>query len=96
MGETYIKSFTAEERDGFKFKFLKFMVLDYNDLVQKITFYSLLLITLSLILNIFVRFNVQHKDLILKTVFFGAILILFIFVNKEFIIQLIPHNLGIY
>ena len=96
LGETYIKSFTAEERDGFKFKFLKFMVLDYNDLVQKITFYSLLLITLSLILNIFVRFNVQHKDLILKTVFFGAILILFIFVNKEFIIQLIPHNLGIY
>ena len=96
LGETYIKSFTAEEKDGFKFKFMKFMALGYNNLVQKITFYSLLLITLSLILNIFVRFNVQHKDLILKTVFFGAILILFIFVNKEFIIQLIPHNLGIY
>jgi len=96
LGETYIESFTAEEKDGFKFKFMKFMALGYNNLVQKITFYSLLLITLSLILNIFVRFNVQHKDLILKTVFFGAILILFIFVNKEFIIQLIPHNLGIY
>jgi len=96
LGETYIKSFTAEERDGFKFKFLKFMVLDYNDLVQKITFYSLLLITLSLILNIFVRFNVQHKDLILKAIFFGSILIIFIFINKDFIIQIIPHNLDIY
>jgi len=96
LGETYIESFTAEEKDGFKFKFMKFMALGYNNLVQKITFYSLLLITLSLLMNIFVRFDIQHKDLILKTVFFGAILILFIFVNKEFIIQLIPHNLGIY
>jgi len=96
LGETYIESFTAEEKDGFKFKFMKFMALGYNNLVQKIIFYSLLFITLSLLMNIFVRFDIQHKDLILKTVFFGAILILFIFVNKEFIIQLIPHNLGIY
>ena len=96
LGETYLEPFIAEERNGFKFKFLKFMVLDYNDLVQKITFYSLFLITISLIINIFVRFDVQHKDLILKTALFGAILILFIFANKEFIIQLIPHNLGIY
>lgn len=96
LGETYFEPFIAEEKDGFKFKFLKFMVLDYNDLVQKITFYSLFLITISLIINIFVRFDIQHKDLILKTALFGAILILFIFVNKEFIIQLIPHNLGIY
>ena len=96
LGETYLEPFRAEERNGFKFEFLKFMVLDYNNLVQKITFYSLLLITVSLIINIFVRFDVQHKDLILKTIFFGAILILFILVNKDFIIQLIPHNLGIY
>ena len=96
LGETYLEPFIAEERNGFKFEFLKFMVLDYNNLVQKITFYSLLLITASLIINIFVRPDIQHKDLILKTVFFGAILILFILVNKDFIIQLIPHNLGIY
>lgn len=96
LGETYIEPFTAEEKEGFKFKFLKFMVLDYNDLVQKITFYSLFIITISLIINIFVRFDIQHKDLILKTALFGAILILFILANKEFIIQLIPHNLGIY
>ena len=96
LGETYLEPFITEERNGFKFEFLKFMVLDYNNLVQKITFYSLFLITACLIINIFVRFDVQHKDLILKTVFFGAILILFILVNKDFIIQLIPHNLGIY
>ncbi len=96
LGETYLEPFTAEEENGFKFKFLKFMVLDYNNLVQKITFYSLFLITISLIINIFVRFDIQHKDLILKTALFTAILILFILANKEFIIQLIPHNLGIY
>jgi len=96
LGETYLEPFTAEEKDGFKFKFLEFMVLDYSDLVQKITFYSLLLITISLIINIFVRLDIQYKDLILKTALFGTILVLFMFLNKEFIIQLIPHNLGIY
>jgi len=76
--------------------FFRFMVKDYNDLVQKIIFFSLALIVISLMINILIKFDVQHKDLIWKAVFVVAILGLFVFMNKEFIIQIIPHSLNIY
>ncbi len=77
------------------FSFLKFMTEGYNNLVQKIIFYSLIFVAFALILNVFVRFDIQHKDLIIKAVFFGVALGLFILINKEIIIRVIPHSLGI-
>lgn len=77
------------------FKFFKFMSLDYPGIVQNIIFYSLMIITLSLILNIVVKINIQNKRLILKTAVFIALLILFIYSDKELMVQLIPHNLMI-
>ena len=78
------------------FSFFRFMTTNYNDLVQKIIFFSLALIVISLMVNILVKFNVQHKDLIWKTVFLVVILGLFVLINKELIIQFIPHSLSIY
>jgi len=82
-------------KNSFSFNFFQFLSSNYNDIVQKIIFYSLLLIILSLILNIFVKFDIQHKDLIVKALFFVALLILFIFLDKELIIQILPHNFSI-
>ncbi len=76
--------------------FFRFMTITYDDLVQKIIFFSLALIIISLMVNILVKFNVQHKDLIWKTVLLAAILGLFVLINKELIIQFIPHSLSIY
>ena len=96
LGETYIEqSINRKEKDS-KFKFFEFMALNYDNLVQRITFYSLLFILLCSLINIFVKFNIQRKDLLFKIIIFVCVLILFIFLNKSFIIQLIPHNLGIY
>ncbi|MBZ9572982.1 hypothetical protein KJA17_02275 [Patescibacteria group bacterium] len=75
--------------------FFRFMTMSYNDLVQKIIFFSLVFIIISLIINIFVKFDVQHKDLIWKTAIFVIVLILFIFIDKEFVIRIIPHSLSI-
>ena len=83
-------------KNSFSFNFFQFLSSNYNDIVQKIIFYSLLLIILSLILNIFVKFDIQHKDLIVKTLFFGTLLVLFIFFDKELIIRILPHNFSIY
>jgi len=96
LGEAYIEEFTEKKEKDFKFKFFEFMALNYDNLVQNIIFYSLLFIVFCLFINIFVKFNIQHKDLLFKIVIFVCVLILFIFLNKSFIIQLIPHNLGIY
>ena len=85
-----------EFKNSFRFNFFQFLSSDYNNIVQKIIFYSLVFITLSLILNIFVEFNIQRKDLIVKTLFFVALLTLFIFFDKELIIRILPHNFNIY
>lgn len=85
-----------ETKNSFSFNFFQFLSSNYNDIVQKIIFYSLLLITLSLILNIFVKFDIQYKDLIVKALFFVTLLVLFIFFDKELIIRILPHNFSIY
>lgn len=95
--ELSVETKEIEREDSFGSNFFRFMIMDYNNLVQKIIFFSLVLIIISLIINIFIKFDVQHKDLIWKAVFFGVVLLgLFIFANKELIIKIIPHSLGIY
>ena len=96
LGETYIEQPIERKERSFKFKFFEFMALNYDNIVQQITFYSLFFIVICLFINVFAKFNIQRKYLLFKIVIFVCILILFIFLNKSFIIQLIPHNLGIY
>lgn len=86
----------SEVKGSLGFSFFRFMTITYNDLVQKIIFFSLALIIVSLMVNILVKLDVQHKDLIWKTVFLVVILGLFVLINKELIIQFIPHSLNIY
>jgi hypothetical protein len=73
--------------------FSKFMAKDYNDFIQKLIFYSLCLITFLLMVNAIVKFDIQHRDLVFKAAGFSIILIAFGLLNKEFIIQNLPHAL---
>ena len=84
---------TAIEEPSFKFNFLRFMTLTYPNILQKIIFYSLILVMLVFALNVFIKIQVQDKRLIFRTTTFIALLILFAITDKELIIQLIPHNL---
>lgn len=84
---------SEEEAPGFASNFLKFITLNYSELLQKILFFSLFLITFALILNIFVEVRIQDRKLIFKTIILVILLILFIVSDKELIIQLIPHSL---
>lgn len=78
------------------FNFFQFISFNYHDLIQNITYGALILIIVSLMINIFVKFNIQRKDLILKTIIFIVILISFVLLDKGVIIQLIPHKFSIY
>lgn len=81
------------QKEKLSFLFFKFMVLKYPDILQKVIFYSLLFITLALILNIFIKIHIQDRKLIIKTAIFILLLVLFTLSDKELIINLIPHNL---
>ena len=61
-------------------------------MIQIIIYGFLGLIILALMINIFVRFDVQHWELILKAFGFIAVLVLFILIDKGVIIKLIPHH----
>jgi hypothetical protein len=83
-------------RDKLTFNFFAFFTSDYFNLLQKIIYSSLILIIISLVINIFVRIDIQHRDLIFKTLGFVVLLLLFLFIDEITIIKLIPHNFEIY
>ncbi len=78
------------------FNFFSFLALDYYDIIQKIVYGSLILVILSLLINIFVRVRVQNKPLIFRAVGFVLLLAFFSILDKELIIQIIPHEFSIY
>ncbi len=85
-----------EAQEKATFNFLSFLSSDYYKILQ-ITIYGFLaLVILVLLVNIFVRIDIQHLDLILKALGFIVVLVLFILVDKGAIIKLIPHNFSIY
>lgn len=84
-----------QDSNGFKFNLLKFIAKDYNNLLQKIVFYSIILITLSLIINILIRPDIQDKHLIVKSLGLLFLLALCWFIDKDLILRLIPHGLAI-
>lgn len=83
------------EKKGIVFGIAKFISYNYFSLVQDIAFYLLSLILFGLLLNIFIHIKIQHRDLIFKTIFCIFLLIIFVFLDKNLIIQIIPHKLEI-
>jgi len=81
------------KNDSWSYRFYQFMAVDYPQILQKVIFYSLLVIILTLILNILIQVKHQDKRLILKTLAFIGLLILFVISDKELIVQFIPHSL---
>jgi len=69
------------------------MALNYPKIVQDIIFYSLLIITFALILNVLIKIKIQDRNLILKTSLFIILLILFVISDKEYLIRFIPYDL---
>lgn len=75
--------------------FLSFVASDFYNFLQKFIYGFLILIILALILNVFIRFDVQHPDLILKTAFFVCLLIVFLLIDKVDMVNLVSRNFAI-
>jgi hypothetical protein len=78
-----------------KTSLFEFFALHYSNILQGIIIASLMLVALALILDIFIQIKIQDRFLILKSVLLLVMLALLFFLNKESIIDLIPHNLRI-
>lgn len=75
--------------------FLSFVASDFYNFLQKFIYGFLFLIIASLILNVFVRFDIQRPDLILKTAFFICLLIVFLLLDKVDMVNIISRGFAI-
>lgn len=80
------------EKSTFILKTISFFHSFYYQIIQIIIYFSLIFLIIVLFINIFVRIDIQYKDLILKTLGIIGILILFLILDKETMLNLIPHN----
>jgi len=90
-----IPSLPEFDENGLEMKFLKFMTINYLSLIQKIIFYSSLLIIVILCLSVLKGIDVKPQDLLIKAVFFILMFSLFVFLDKEILLNFIPHALSI-
>lgn len=76
-------------------KIFSFITIHYSYVIEKIIFYSLLLIIITLLFTILVKVNLRPKDLIAKGLFMILIFVLFSLLDKDLILRFIPHSLNI-
>ena len=81
---------------SFKLRFFTFMANRYDSLLDLFTFYSLVIVSILLLMNIFIRMNVQHGRLTIKIFGIVALLIVCIYLNKEVVLRFIPHVVSVY
>lgn len=97
-----LSAYNEPAQDSFTSKMALFFNSGYYVLLQKIIFCSLVFIILLLIntvlFDIFVyrAYEIQYKDILLKTIGFCLVLAVLMHFDKGAVIQLIPHNIKIY
>jgi hypothetical protein len=84
-----------EAKEPLSFNLAKSLTFNYPYLLQSLVFYSLLVIILILMITVFVNFEVQHFDLIFRALIFILAFLNLLFLDKEMILQVIPHALNI-
>lgn len=78
------------------FSFFQFMMTEYDDLIKKVSSFSIVFIGFVLIINVFIRFDVQRPDLIFKGGFFLLVIILIDFFSQLELLRMASSGIVIY
>lgn len=85
------------EQKNLSFKVLKFLTTNYNNFIQKFIYGSIVLVVLILLLTIFIKIDIQYPSLIFKALAVIILLIFFLWLDKEYILQIIaPHQIIVF
>lgn len=94
---SYDKVLGASSSDNnFIYNLFSFIAYDYGDFLRKIIYCSIIFVILLLLVNFFLKLDLQHEDLLFKAMAFVILLLIFSFIDKEAAISIIPHNLAIF
>lgn len=100
LGRSTIQSKIAQTTGG-KIKnslyagFLNFIVHEYEKLIPYTAYVLLVIVSMALLLNILINFNIQREQLILRSTLLVAILYGVTLINKDIVALIIPHQLVI-
>jgi len=83
-------------KDALIINSLKFFYFDYDKLIERIAYLTLILVVISLMIVVLVRVDIFQRDLVLRAVILIIFLSVSIVLDRGNIVQLIPHNLTIY
>ncbi len=93
--EAHFISPKITENNELTLSIFKFLMLEYSDLLRQITLFSILFIGFVLVINIFVKFNVQHPDLIFKGLGFLFLFFLFGYFEQVMLSEIINQEIWI-
>lgn len=91
--EQAVLAHTQNIEAGWQAGLLRFLTFDYSKIIEKATFFSLLVVMLGMVLSTFIEIRIQHKDLMLKGTFFTMVFGILLLFDKIIILRFIPHNL---
>jgi len=76
-------------------KYLNAIAYNYEEILQNIIYSLTAMMGIALLMNIFINFNIQRKDLIFRALLIIIILLSTSVINKDLIVQIIPHEIVI-
>jgi len=100
--ETSTPNTSLSKKEALAFNLTEFASQKYSNLVENLIYLMLFFIVFSLVvaiwfdLFVYKKFKLQHKDLVFKAAGFTLLLLIFLYFDKERILQMIPHAFLIY
>ncbi|TSC94063.1 MAG: spore coat assembly protein SafA/uncharacterized protein, YkwD family [Parcubacteria group bacterium Licking1014_1] len=80
-------------KNSLYFGFLNFIIYDYEAVLKNIIFGFLTAIAGALFVWLFYGFNIQHKNILFRSIVFIILLSLAAFFDKELILLIVPHQI---
>ncbi len=79
-------------KNSFYVRFINFIVYDYERLMAYVSYILLISVSIVLLLNILINFNIHRERLIAKSILVLAIILCILFLDKSLIGQVIVHQ----
>ncbi len=80
------------EIGGIKYSIFNFLMVEYDDLIKQIIFFVMMFLGFVMVINVFVRFNVQHPDLIFKGLAFLFLFLIFDYFDQMTLVRIVTET----
>lgn len=88
-----LKTADKENSNTLYLQFLNFIYYRYDEILRTAVFGLLLLVAIAMLLNIVIYFNIQHTDLIVKSLLIIVLLLLTAFIDRSIITSIFPNRI---